>query len=98
MKGSQHFPLLYSAYNFNLYLKGNCSIKGTFPGYLECPLYIGLTMVLLIQVKIYNFKIVFVILTCGTLKCDADNTLYIASFYYNFYNKEVIIYRCGGSK
>ena len=55
-------------------------------------------MFLLIQVKIYNFKIVFVILTWGTLKCDTDNTLYIASFYYNFYNKEVIIYRCGGSK
>ena len=32
-----------SAYILNLYIKGNCSLRTTFSGYVECPLYTGLT-------------------------------------------------------
>ena len=56
-------------------------------------------LIYIIYVKTYDFKIVFVILTCkGDTLYDTDDTWYIASFNYNSYNKDVIICRCSGCK
>ena len=43
-KDSLIFPLMNSAYTFNLYIKGKCSIKAIFLGSPEWPLYTGLTV------------------------------------------------------
>jgi hypothetical protein len=37
-------PLMNNAYNFNLYIKGNCSIKAIFSGSLGWSVYTGLTV------------------------------------------------------
>ena len=43
-KGQSHFPWMNRAYNLNLHIRSNCSIKGTFSVSIECPLYTGFTV------------------------------------------------------